>query len=151
MVICLERGADLHMAQQILLPLTVSCFSKIQIGFTFLVLAHPGGPGQRAVKRVCVCVCVCLTRNSLYYIICQDLPFVLDFELFLSTTTTVLWPVYRSTCVSWHLKLRTGGFCSCKVFLPTCRCWWQPVQASLLVREETLEFSSTLSPYHFLL
>ena len=30
-------------------------FSKIQIGFTFLVLAHPGSPGQRAVKRVCVC------------------------------------------------------------------------------------------------
>jgi len=38
------------------LPLTVSCFSKIQIGFTFLVPAHPGSPGQRAVKRVCVCV-----------------------------------------------------------------------------------------------
>jgi len=40
------------------LPLTVSCFSKIQIGFTFLVPAHPGSPGKRAVKRVCVCVCV---------------------------------------------------------------------------------------------
>jgi len=35
-VICLERGADLHMAQLLPLPLTVSCFSKIQIGFTFL-------------------------------------------------------------------------------------------------------------------
>ena len=40
-VICLEKGADLHMAQ-----LTVSCFSKIQIGFTFLVPARPGSPGQ---------------------------------------------------------------------------------------------------------
>jgi len=39
------------------LPLTVSCFSKIQIGFTFLVPAHLGSPGKRAVKRVCVCVC----------------------------------------------------------------------------------------------
>ena len=39
-----------------LLPLTVSCFSKIQIGFTCLVPAHPGSPGKRAVKRVCVCV-----------------------------------------------------------------------------------------------
>ena len=58
MVICLERGADLHIAQPIALPLTVSCSSKIQIGFTFLVLAHLGSPGQRAVKRVCVCVCV---------------------------------------------------------------------------------------------
>ena len=56
-VICLKRGADLHMAQLMPLPLTVSCFSKIQIGFTFLVLAHLGSPGQRAVKRVCVCVC----------------------------------------------------------------------------------------------
>ena len=36
------------------MPLTVSCFSKIQIGFTFLVLAHPGSPGKRAVKWVCV-------------------------------------------------------------------------------------------------
>jgi len=42
MVICLEQGADLHMAQLMPLPLTVSCFSKIQIGF--------------AVKRVCVLV-----------------------------------------------------------------------------------------------
>jgi len=58
MVICLERGADLHIAQLMPLPLAVSCFSKIQIGFTFLVPAHLGSPGQRAVKRVCVCVCV---------------------------------------------------------------------------------------------
>ena len=54
MVICLEQGADLYMAQLMPLPLTVSCFSKIQIGFTFLVLAHPGSPGKRAVKCVCV-------------------------------------------------------------------------------------------------
>ena len=60
MLICLEQGADLHMAQRVSLPLTVSCFSKIQIGFTFLVPAHPGSPGKRAVKRVCVCVCVCV-------------------------------------------------------------------------------------------
>ena len=60
MVICLERDADLHMAQRMKLPLTVSCFSKIQTGFTFLVPAHPGSPGKRAVKRVCVCVCVCV-------------------------------------------------------------------------------------------
>ena len=46
---------DLPIAQLMPLPLTVSCSSKIQIGFTFLVPAHPGRPGQRAVKRVCVC------------------------------------------------------------------------------------------------
>jgi len=51
MVICLERGADLHMAQLMPLPLTGSCFSEIQIGFTFLVPADRGSPGKRAVKR----------------------------------------------------------------------------------------------------
>ena len=50
-VICLERRADLHMAQLMPLPLTISCFSKIKIGFTFLVPAHLGNPGKRAVKR----------------------------------------------------------------------------------------------------
>jgi len=79
MVICLEQGANLHIAQLMPLPLTVSCFSKIQIGFTFLVPAHPSSPGKRAVKRVCVCVpahlgspakgplngcvCVCVQRS----------------------------------------------------------------------------------------
>ena len=55
MVICLERDADLHVAQLMPMPLTVSCFSKIQIGFTFLVPAHPG-----------VCGCVLLTYLLTY-------------------------------------------------------------------------------------
>jgi len=55
----------MHTAQLMPLPLTVSCFSKIQIGFTFLVPAHPGSPGKKAVKRVCVCVCVLRTANLL--------------------------------------------------------------------------------------
>jgi len=59
-VICLERGADLHMAQLMPLPLTV-CW----IGFTFLVPAHLGSPGKRAAKWVCVCVCVYIVLNGL--------------------------------------------------------------------------------------
>ena len=51
-VICLERGADLHVAQRMPLPLTVSCFSKIQIGFT----GSPGSPGKRAGRASSVCV-----------------------------------------------------------------------------------------------
>jgi len=63
-VISLERGADLHMAQLMPLPLTVSGFSKIQTGFTFVAPAHPGSPGQRAVerarsKRACVSISWC--------------------------------------------------------------------------------------------
>jgi len=46
------------MSQLVPLPLTVSCSSKIQIGFTFLVPAHLGNPGKRAVKWVCKWVCV---------------------------------------------------------------------------------------------
>ena len=57
MVICLERGADLHMAQLMPLPPTVSCFSKIQIGLTFLVPAYLGSPGKGPLN-VCVCVVV---------------------------------------------------------------------------------------------
>jgi len=74
-VIYLERGADVHMAQLMPLPLTVSCFSKIQIGFTSLVPAHLGSPGQRAVKQVFVCfrsfenLCFCII--ALYHaVIC---------------------------------------------------------------------------------
>jgi len=67
MVICMEQGADLHMAQLMTFPITVSCFSKIQIGFTFLVPAHLGSPGKRAVKCVCVHAgvhaCVRVTRT----------------------------------------------------------------------------------------
>jgi len=60
-VICLERGADLHMAKLMPLPLTVSCSSKIQIGFTFLVPAYPGCPGKEAVKWLLLVVYMSLT------------------------------------------------------------------------------------------
>ena len=67
MVICLERDADLHIAQLMPLPLTVSCSSKIRIGFTFLVLAHLGSPGKGPLNGcVCVCVCVCVVKPILY-------------------------------------------------------------------------------------
>ena len=65
-VICLDRGADLHMAQLMPLPLTVSCFSEIQIGFTFLVrltwVVQEKGP-----LNGCVCVCVCMYVCVLVY------------------------------------------------------------------------------------
>ena len=67
MVICLERGADLHMAQQIPLPLTVSRSRKIQIGFTFPVPADLGSPGQRAVKRGVNTMVKCMTDPAQEY------------------------------------------------------------------------------------
>ena len=69
MVICLELCADLHMAQLMPLPLTVSCFSKIQIGFTFLVLAHLGSPGKRPLNG-CVYVCMYVVAFASLVLMC---------------------------------------------------------------------------------
>jgi len=59
MVICLERGADLQTAQLIRLPLTVSCFSKIQTGFYRAMLCIRGTSHGPVSVRLSVCVCVC--------------------------------------------------------------------------------------------
>ena len=76
-VICLERGADLHVARLMPLPLTVSCFSKIQIGFTFLVPAHPGSPGKKAIKWVSVNGCLCMYNcSNACKLLCLKLVFV---------------------------------------------------------------------------
>jgi len=74
------------MAQLMPLPLTVSCSSKIQIGFTFLVPAHPGSPGQRNVKRMRMCVWILL---------------LLLLQLFNGLFS-------RTTWVSWHQKDKTS-------------------------------------------
>jgi len=83
------------MAQLMPLPLTVSCFSKIQAGFTFLVPAHPGGPGQRAIKRVCVCVCV--------HVCVQPRPSAVNMTL----------PAFAAECRAAALLLLSTGACSC--------------------------------------
>ena len=144
------------------------CFSRIQIGFTFLVPAHPASPWQRAVKRVCVCMLfrvlfwlhVCISSCRLLHVnkIAENwysqaaqggvlvrkrrfvsfvgrkyLLHVLEFFIFnirvAFTTSQQPPPLYRSTCISRHLQLRTGGFCWCKVSLPACPCWRQPARS----------------------
>jgi len=51
-VICLDRDADLHMAQLMPLPLTVSSFSEIQTGSTFLIPAHLGSLGKGPLNGI---------------------------------------------------------------------------------------------------
>ena len=102
MVICLERGADLHMFQLMPLPLTVSCFSKIQIGLAFLVPAHLGSPGKMAVKRVCVCVLGWFLSHFHFSIQPGSLwrwvsPFVQD----------------KAACTFLHFSYITGCCCYC--------------------------------------
>ena len=99
-VIWLERGADLHMAQWMPLSLTVSCFSKIQIGFAFLVPAHLGSPGQRAIKWMCVHVCVCVSVIAWMY----------DSKVFHTWDRQQRKFYHRNCCVSmqWHRSSDTN-------------------------------------------
>ena len=62
MDICLERGADLHTARMMPLPLTASCFSKIQVGFTFLVPDDLSSPGKGPLNG---CVCGALVNQNM--------------------------------------------------------------------------------------
>ena len=124
--ICLERGADLHMAQLMSLPLTVSCFSKIQIGFTFLVLAHLGSPGKGPFNG-CVCVYVCV-RACVH---CASYCRKCDFATFDKCPQTVfnignshLQSKLAGACsiFTWLAKLLPNGWCNvaCK-----CTLWYQ--------------------------
>ena len=81
MVICLEQGADVRMAQLMPLPLTVSCFSDIQVGFSFLVPAYLGSPGKGPLN-VCVRVCVCVCA-----------------VLYSTCSVSCLWGVVLSSCI----------------------------------------------------
>ena len=104
-VICLERGADLHMAQLMPLPLTVSCFSKIQLGFAFLVLAHQGSPGKEPLNR-CVCVCVC---------VCCEL-YICAVSHLVGTVTHIVFPVRNVVA----LECKSMTFFSLHHFYPRC-------------------------------
>jgi len=117
MVIWLERGADLHMAQLMPLPVTVSCFSKIQIGFTFLVPAYLG---KRAVKRVCVGVwlkinCVsfqccqyssllAVIRDRLLPLVIRQWQYLCSFILLIACVKFALWSVTSVCIICWQNK-----------------------------------------------
>jgi len=119
-VICLERGAYLHMAQLMPLPLTLSCFSKIQIGFTFLVLAHPGRPGQRAVKYVCVLVSIDMHCKSEIFELkfnfekCWCVTQNLKMHAFWLKQTHFVWDLGLSERQSYSMYLTNRSFAVCR-------------------------------------
>ena len=83
-VICLEQGADLHMAKLMPLPLTVSCFNKIRLVLPFWYWLTQRVPEKRAVKQLCVCVCshkVCILhhfRDIMTYIV-RDVVIIISY------------------------------------------------------------------------
>jgi len=65
MFIYLGQGADLHMAQLMPLPLTISCSSKSRLVLSFWcwltrVVRDKIQEGREMVVCVCVCVCACM-------------------------------------------------------------------------------------------
>ena len=92
MVVCLERDADLHTAQ--LMPLTVSCFSKIQIGFTFLVPAHPSSPGKGPLNVCRVVNSLSLYTLSFYFVFSGFC--IIDFDLYQTNKPIFVRRQYRS-------------------------------------------------------
>ena len=141
-VFCLELGADLHMTQLMPLPLTVSCFSKIQIGFAFLVPAHPGSPGKRAIKRVCMCVCYCCVcllqvvrwRSTVRHFVlkCRTRLCCCQWMTQLPTLSVRLW-----TSTAWRRKMLTA-IASCRYddgmyYILEMSIFIQPAHCSLFV------------------
>ena len=90
----LEQGADLHTAQLMPLPFTVSCFSKIQTGFTYLIPAHPGSTGQRAVKRECVYVWLILAEAVVLLLQVSVCLIVLLFVIFIIYDLGLWYPFF---------------------------------------------------------
>jgi len=79
------------MAQLMPLPLTDSCFSKIQIGFTFLVLPYPGNPEQNPESRkMVVCVCVCVHARARMYLSHQNIQVHVNYSLIITQVSQLL-------------------------------------------------------------
>jgi len=100
-VICLERVADLHITQLMPLPLTVSCFSKIQIGFTFLVLAHAGSPDKGPLNG-CVCVLCCSPLNVIRFF--SQFVILLALVCFIFFGVLPVWQIKIDTLLNYALR-----------------------------------------------
>ena len=115
------------MAQWISLPLTVSCFSKIQIGFTFLVPAHPGSPGQRAVKRVCVTVILRVVWCWYYRILTKlrgwKRSWIQGVSLFLLSCCTIWQFFLPSTNRTLQRLWSSSSSCAYCIVYQTEHCW----------------------------
>ena len=117
MVIFLERGADLHTAQLMPLPLTTSCFSIILNGFAFLLPAYMGSPGKRAIKCVCVLACVLVfimvSRRSPTVCECPWAAIVIQVMNVWEQKTEVVWACgiqcWLDQCVTVELEGNTKG------------------------------------------
>jgi len=73
MVVCLGQGADLHMAQLMSLPLTISCFLALPFWcrLTWVVLDNIQ-EGRKTIVCVCACVHACVHAYKLLNALNRD-------------------------------------------------------------------------------
>ena len=120
------------MAQRMPVPLTVSCLSKIiQISFSFLVPAHPGSPGQRDIKQVCVCVSTCMTchkplrskiLHSFHHLVVKWLPgiysggqlFMMDDPHYFFAVMTPVWCLQKTLRITAQQTTNADSISYCQ-------------------------------------
>ena len=110
--ICLERSADLHIAPLMPLLLTVSCFSKSQIGFTFLIAAYLGSSRKRAVKRLCVCMYVPPMYRKCRLFVCRTVPDQLH-DAFVACVSSQQLGCGSSSVLPWQWWRRAESVLHC--------------------------------------
>jgi len=128
------------------LPLTVSCFSKIQTGFTFLVPAHLGSPGKRAIKRMCVCVLT--NKNKKHLLLIVNYKIVKTWKLSISPSN--LQELTTREEGLWH----HSGWRDMADYQPWQAAWWwsknfpsKKVDISLLICQH-LHWQQATTPHN---
>ena len=139
MVVCLERGADLYMTQLMPLPLTVSCFSKIEI---VLPLWYRITQVVQDKGLLNGCVCVCHSHNSGYKIARCDMVSHSHSHKSHNCAQCLMhgWKTKLSQAGSHHSNLPHSHRSTCRAF---------PVTAEFLVKAGDLSgqagFKATLN------
>jgi len=120
-VICLERGADLHMAKLMPLPLTVSCFSIIQIGLPFWYWLTRVVPDKGPLNGCVSSILLCLEQGAdcLHMVQLMPLPSPNPSSLASFKSRLVLPFWYQLTQVVLERRALNGCSSSCS---PACLC-----------------------------
>ena len=120
------------------LSLTVSCFSKIQIGFTFLVPAHLGSPGKRVIKRMCVCV---LSHKAI-----PIFPYNTVWDRWNKAST-------KKTQLHWSSRFNTTPACDRRTERQSAHLWWlavaKPQAASMPIAWATAPWDRQTDGSHY--
>jgi len=126
------------------LPLTVSCFNKIQIGFTFLVLAYPSSRRKRAIEQTCVLICFCLLVQLYFFLHSLVTIHLLSVMCCIVSQLCVFLYINQGRCSCEHdnmSDIRLGQGWSCVFFSAEC-CWKPAADGEYRVQTVYSQFSN---------